>query len=351
MYNLIKPILFNKEAEEAHDFVFEKAEKYQNWQFALTLTRLLFGSRHDSLSVTTSGITFPGPVGLAAGFDKNARLMPILQETGFGFLEIGSITGRSATGNPKPRMFRLKNDLALINRMGLNNEGAKAVIKRFELFKPSMSIPIGINIAKTHDNSLQGDDAINDYRISLLEAAGKADYITVNISCPNTGDGKSFEDPDSFKKLLEVLRNEKASYLQPLFVKLSSDISEKNLQKLVGIAESFEIDGYVAVNTSNSRKGLSVSQDELTRIGNGGLSGKPISGKAVNVLKQLRAEIKNGKTLISVGGISTPGDAHERLMLGADLVQVYTGLIYNGPGFPKMINQYLLDKNWKQSLD
>ncbi|MFN2374578.1 MAG: dihydroorotate dehydrogenase (quinone), partial [Cyclonatronaceae bacterium] len=237
----------------------------------------------------------------------------------------------------RPRAFRLPADQALINRMGLNNDGADVITRRLAQ-TTGCTVPVGINIAKTHDSSITGDAAVEDYHYSYDRAIPAADYITVNISCPNTSDGKTFESAGPLNALLSRLYDAQSRPDVPVMVKFSADIDDGELKELAGICESFGVDGYVAVNTSARRLNLTTGSDRLHRIGNGGLSGSPIRKQALRVLTELR-DLTNGvKPLIGVGGIMSPADAIERIRAGAWLLQTYTGLVYNGPGFANQLN-------------
>jgi dihydroorotate dehydrogenase len=345
----LKPLLFSLDAETAHDVIFRVAEEAQRVDAFLAFTRSLWGNIPAQLHQRISGIDFPGPIGLAAGFDKNARLPVLLSRCGFGFLEIGSITARPSAGNERPRSFRLPTDQALINRMGLNNEGADAVIHRLGQ-TTGCTIPVGINIAKTHDSSITGDAAVDDYHYSFLKALSAADYITVNISCPNTSDGKTFESAGPLYDLLNKLYQVDNRRSVPVMVKFSADIDPGELKELVGICESFGIDGYVAVNTSARRLNLNTGSDRLNMIGNGGLSGAPIRKQALKVLRELRDLTNGEKPLIGVGGIMSADDAIERIRAGAWLLQTYTGLVYNGPGFINQLNKAISSELNKKGL-
>lgn len=332
---LLKPLLFQMDAERAHELAVAAARKIQRHKWMLSLVSSLYANNTRNSEVVAAGIRFPNPVGLAAGFDKNGLLIPFMQHLGFGFVEVGSITAKAVSGKPKPRVFRLPADSALINRMGLNNHGAETIVNR--LAKTDRTIPVGVNIAKSPLPGLSGDDAVADYLASFNLALPVADYIMVNISCPNTGDGKSFEDPHSFTVLMDAIQKARENNEKPVFVKFSADTPLNALSRLVRIAEGFEVDGYAAVNTSTDRSGLLTTQKKLGRIGAGGLSGKPVAEKAMERLEAIRDTIGGQKPVISIGGIMTPEDALNRLENGATLIQVYTGFVYNGPSFPGQI--------------
>jgi len=336
---IIRPMLFTKDPEEVHHLAFKTGLWLQQYDgFCLFLKEFTTVEQSQS-DVIRDGIRFPNPVGLAAGFDKNGLLLPLYEALGFGFVEIGSITAHRSEGNPKPRLFRLPDDEAIINRMGLNNDGAGAICDRLK--NRTTHIPVGINIAKTPLKGLSGVDAIQDYVQSYKLALPVADYITINISCPNTGDGKSFEDPESFEKLIHNLRAVDDTHSKPLYVKFSADTEDIPLKKLLQISERYRVDGYVAVNTSTTRTNLKTGWKKLNHIGNGGLSGKPVRANGLSIIKKIRDIVGGDKTLIGVGGILTPEDAYQRLESGAHLIQLYTGLIYNGPFLPYQINQRL----------
>ena len=336
--SILKPYLFKKDAEEAHELAINTGAYVAESDLFRDLTSLIYGYNHPGLKKEFWGLEFPNPVGLAAGFDKNGVLVPAMEALGFGFVEVGSITAEPSKGNPKPRAFRLPEDESLINRMGLNNEGAEAIVNRLKHVTPS--IPLGINIAKTHSPSINGEKALEDYLYSYNLALDVADYITVNISCPNTKEGKTFEDPTSLKELLQTL-NPQANNI-PTLIKFSVDTTYEQLSSLITICEEHGIDGYVATNTSSQRDDLSSSQEHLESIGNGGLSGKAIEKKSTQVIKWLRSDITADKPIIGVGGIHDVASAKSKLDAGADLLQIYTGMVYEGPGLIKKIKKGLL---------
>lgn len=339
IYNsFIKPYLFKKDAEDAHDFVIDKGAYASKSPLFLDLISMLYGFSHPDLKKEFLGLTFPNPIGLAAGFDKNGALVPTMEALGFGFIEIGSITANSSKGNPRPRAFRLPEDHSLINRMGLNNDGAEVIVQRLK--KTRCTIPLGVNIAKTHDPSIVGDLALEDYLKSYTLAREVADYITINISCPNTAEGKTFEDPESLTQLLDILKPQ--NYQTPTLVKFSVDISQDYLKSLIDICERYGIDGYVATNTSSLRSGLKSNQELLNTIGNGGLSGAAISNRSNQVISWIRQEIGPDKLIIGVGGIHDADSAKAKLDAGANLLQIYTGMVYEGPGLVKRIKKGLL---------
>ncbi len=337
--SLVKPLLFQLDAERAHDAIQTFAETASRSSLLQSLIRSVYNFQSPKLNQEIWGFSFRNPIGLAAGFDKNGKLPTIMDALGFGFVEIGSITANPNTGNPKPRAFRLPEDRAMINRMGLNNDGAKTIVKRLK--NMAFDIPLGINIAKTHNPDIVGDAAIRDYVFSFREAGKIGSYITVNISCPNTSDGKTFEEPAALNELLSALKIKNDARMVPTLIKFSSDLTRNRLISLLDVCEQHRVHGYVASNTSSSRASLITSENELDEIGQGGLSGPPLASKSMELIKWISEEVKGQKPVIGVGGIDSFETALDMLLAGADLLQVYTGLIYEGPGLVKQINKKL----------
>lgn len=336
---LIQPILFQKDAEDAHEMALQLASKTHQHPYLAKLAKSVYGMKTPGLEQELFGLKFPNPIGLAAGFDKNGTTPKAMQALGFGFVEVGSITAKPSEGNPRPRAFRLTEDESLINRMGLNNEGADMITKRLKDI--NLDIPLGINIAKTNDASIYGDAAIRDYLYSYEKALPVADYITVNISCPNTGEGKTFEDPLALDDLLAALQPGKKNR-KPTLVKFTVDIEQSSLEKLVAICEEHDVSGYVATNTSSVREGLKTSPKKLQQIGNGGLSGKAIQQRSTKIVKWLSEITEGRKPIVGVGGIHDVDSSVEKLEAGATLLQIYTGMIYEGPGLIKSIKKGLI---------
>lgn len=346
---LLKPLLFNLEAEKAHEATYRFAETASRSAFLKNLAKAIYNYQSPKLSQQVWGLDFRNPVGLAAGFDKNGHIPAIIEALGMGYVEIGSITANSSLGNPKPRSFRIPEDEALINRMGLNNDGAKTIVKRLQ--NKTISIPLGINIAKTHDPEIMGDKAILDYAFSFREANKIADYVTINISCPNTADGKTFEDPVALSELLNALKLREDASIIPSLVKFSPDLSRDGLLELLDICETHRVHGYVVSNTSSSRDELKTEPDKLREIGRGGLSGPPLAQKSIERIRWISKAVKGQKPIIGVGGINSPEIALQMIKAGADLLQVYTGLIYEGPALIKKINRGLVNYMKKSGLD
>lgn len=346
---LFRPLLFRLSSDYAHEITIKSASLLSQYKWLLKITGALYGYSDESLEQKIGGLRFPNPVGLAAGFDKNGTAAPFMQNLGFGFVEIGSVTANSCIGNPKPRTFRLPEDQSLINRLGLNNEGVLTISRRLKY--RNLSIPMGVNIAKTHDPSIIGERAIEDYRTSFDMVKNIADYITLNISCTNTTEGKTFEDPDSLYKLLKSLEIEHDASLPPVLVKFSVDLDDSLLHELLDICEGFAIEGYVATNTSSLRENLKTRESVIQQIGKGGLSGKAIGAKSTAVIQKIHSYTKGLKTIIGVGGINSTEDAIEKLKAGADLLQIYTGLVYEGPSLIKKINRGLVAYMEKHGID
>lgn len=335
--SVARPLLFRMDPENAHELTFSVAERLGDLSMMRTILRSMTGKPAQNLSSSHFGVEFPSPIGTAAGFDKNARLTHVLPSLGFGFMEIGSATALPSQGNPKPRLFRLPQDQALINRMGLNNDGADILAQKLKK-ESEFEIPLGINIAKTHDPRILGDAAVQDYATSVRLLAPYASYIALNVSCPNTEEGKTFEDLNALNSLLGAIETDK-----PVLVKFSADITKKALIPLIESCETYGVAGYVAVNTSLDRSSLITPVHKLEGIGKGGLSGKPLKSDATRILRLLRDHSAPERTIISVGGISSVEDVIERLSAGADLVQLYTALIYEGPMLVARLNRELAD--------
>lgn len=280
------------------------------------------------------GLEFRNPVGLAAGFDKDARYYNHLSHLGFGFIEVGTVTPKPQTGNPKPRLFRLVEDEALINRMGFNNEGLEAMIGRLRHRKTD--IVIGGNIGK--NKVTPNEKAISDYEAAFEALHPLVDYFVVNVSSPNTPNLRELQDKEPLMRLLSRLQemNMEAGK-KPLLLKIAPDLNEDQLLDIIDIAKAVELDGIVATNTTISRAGLKTSEERVANIGAGGLSGKPVRSRSTEVIRFLVERSNGTLPVIAVGGIFTAADAQEKLDAGASLVQVYTGFIYEGPALVSKI--------------
>jgi dihydroorotate dehydrogenase len=332
---LIRPLLFRLDPERAHHLAMDLARYTNSSDLLKSVANRIYAVDDPGLTRDCDGIHFRNPLGIAAGFDKNGEIMEALQAIGFGYLEIGSVTARPSPGNPLPRMFRLPDDRALINRMGLNNLGVDVVVDRID--KSKLQVPLGINIAKTHDASIMGDAAILDYVYSYQKAETKADYVMVNISCPNTAEGITFEEVGPLKELLAAIVSSRKDPKVPIWIKFSPDVRFETLVELVDISLQHGVSGFAVTNTSTDRSQLKTSSLALEKIGRGGLSGSPLRPKATHMMTELRKLVPAHITLVGVGGIDSKEAATERLNAGADLLQVYTGLVYEGPGLIRSI--------------
>ena len=302
---------------------------------ARSFAKRKYSIEDPSLEREIFGIKFPNPVGLAAGFDKDAKLYKELGQLGFGFVEIGTVTPKGQPGNPKPRLFRLPKDNALINRMGFNNEGVKAAAKRLK--GRNQNLVIGGNIGK---NKI----TLDDYLICFRELFDVVDYFVVNVSSPNTPNLRELQDKEPLTKLLLALQQENAKRQKskPILLKIAPDLTNEQLDDIVEIVKSSGIAGVIATNTTISREGLKTEKSELDTIGNGGLSGKPLTNRSTEVIRYLSEKSEKSFPIIGVGGIHSEEDALEKLDAGADLVQLYTGFVYEGPALVKRINESLL---------
>ena len=288
-------------------------------------------------AVKVMGLEFKGPFGMAAGFDKNAEMVQELGQLGFSHVEIGTVTRHAQDGNPKPRLFRLKKDLSLINRMGFNNEGADAVSKRLEKLKSSCAtLPIiGVNIGKSKITELE--DAVSDYQYSAEKLAPFADYIAVNVSSPNTPGLRSLQASDQLEPILNAVIAKAAG--KPVLVKIAPDLADEDVVAVAALATKLRLAGVIATNTTVSRAGLRTDSQRVSSMGAGGLSGPILKERSLEVLKLLRANLPSEIVIVSVGGVFSPADVSQRLKLGASLVQGYTGFVYEGPLWARKINR------------
>ncbi len=331
---LIRPLLFLLSPERAHHFTFGILRLVSLVPGVKSLLRLVFAIEDPRLERKLLGLTFSNPVGLAAGLDKDARLIDPLACLGFGFIEIGTVTPKAQPGNEKPRLFRLPDDQGLINRMGFNNEGAEAAAER--LRRRKAKVIIGGNIGK--NKSTANEEAETDY-VACMEALHPfVDYFVVNVSSPNTPGLRALQEKEPLRKLMERVKEvAKSKGGMPVLLKIAPDLSDEQLADIVDILKSTETDGVIATNTTLSRDGLVTAAGDVTRIGAGGLSGAPLRDRATEIIRRLRDLLGPDYPIIGVGGIMSPEDAVEKLQAGANLVQVYTGFVYEGPGFVKRI--------------
>lgn len=338
----LKPLFFQLDAERAHHLVFDNLKRAHRLPGTAALLRQLYDFKHPSLEREVFGLRFPNPVGLAAGFDKNADLTDELAALGFGFVEIGTVTPRPQPGNPQPRLFRLPQDEALVNRMGFNNVGAAAAANRLRLRRNSQLI-IGGNIGKNKDTP--NELAAQDY-VACVEALHEVvDYFVVNVSSPNTPNLRQLQEREPLIQLLQVIqeRNFTLPKPRPLLLKIAPDLTDTQLDDILLIARETQLSGLVATNTTISRTGLRTDANQVAALGAGGLSGQPLRRRATEVIRYLHQHSKGELPIIGVGGIHSADDAREKLAAGAALVQLYSGFIYEGPGLVKRINQSLVN--------
>ena len=335
---LVQPFLFLFDPEKVHYFSFSMIKLFSYIPGLPYIIRFLFKIKHPKLEREVFGIKFPNPVGLAAGFDKNAVLYKELSNFGFGFIEIGTLTPRGQTGNPKKRLFRLKDDQAIINRMGFNNDGVDHVVRRL---KKNTNVVIGGNIGKNKDTP--NEKAVDDYIYCFNALFDYVDYFVVNVSSPNTPNLRALQNKEPLTNLLSILNglNNKKRKPKPILLKIAPDLTDIQLDDIIDIVISTKIDGVIATNTTLSREGLnSKNRSEM-----GGLSGKPLSSRSTEVIRYLTTKSNNAFPIIGVGGIHSPEDAFEKIQAGASLVQLYTGFVYEGPAVVKSINKLLLSQN------
>lgn len=338
---IIRPILFLLSPEKVHHLVVFLLKLVYKLPFVPYLLRAAFSLKNNKLETEVAGIKFPNPVGLAAGFDKNAAFYNEFSNFGFGFIEIGTVTPKAQPGNPKPRSFRLPKDKALINRMGFNNTGLDAAINNLSKDK---KVPIGGNIGK--NTATLNDIAVEDYKVCFKGLYDHVDYFVVNVSCPNISNLSKLQDQDSLELILNelILIREKQDVSKPIFLKISPDLNPKQVDETLAIVEKTQINGLVVANTTVSREGLVSDEDKIQRIGNGGLSGEPIRKRSTEMIKYISGKTDKKLPIIGVGGIFTPEDALDKLDAGASLVQIYTGFIYSGPKLIKRINKAILKR-------
>ena len=362
MYPLLRRLFFMLDAERAH-YTAMNALKYTPG--AKMIAKTLFQFKSSALQKNIFGLTFSNPIGLGAGFDKNAIYLKELAALGFGFVEVGTVTPLPQPGNEKPRLFRLPKDKALINRMGFNNDGADAVKKRLQNWKnaqlsgiknqesknnhqpstASNQLIIGCNIGKNKITT--NEDAWKDYAACFTKLHDSADYFVVNVSSPNTPGLRALQDKDALYKILSELQsiNHGLKDKKPLLLKIAPDLTQHQLEDIISLAGNTDLDGIVATNTTISREDLHTSPQTIQSIGAGGLSGKPLIKKTTGIVSFLNKNLEGNLPVIASGGIFTGHDAKEKLDAGASLVQVWTGFIYEGPGIVKKIGNHLLSSH------
>ena len=339
MYKLLKALIFRFSPEQAHELTMKFLSLACSIPGLAGAIRANYWVQHPSLNVNVAGLQFPNPVGLAAGFDKDAKWLKELETLGFGFVEIGTVTPRAQSGNPKPRLFRLPDDEGIINRMGFNNDGVEAAVERLK-HRPKGLI-VGGNIGK--NKVTPNDQAEEDYMACFQALHPYVDYFVVNVSSPNTPGLRDLQAKEPLAKLLQslMLKNLSEEQQRPIFLKIAPDLTDEQLDDIVDLVGETGIAGVIATNTTISRAGLNTKADEVEAMGAGGLSGAPVKNRSTEVIRYLHTKSGGTFPIIGVGGIASGADAQEKLEAGASLVQVYSGLVYEGPGLVKRINQHL----------
>lgn len=343
MYKLIRPIIFFLfNGEQAHSLTMGLLKFLRYIPLSGCILRWIYNYQNPKLEREVFGIKFKNPVGLAAGFDKNGDMYNDIANFGFSFIEIGSVTPEAQPGNAKPRCFRLPKDKALINRYGINNNGVKYMVEYLKKHQPKCII--GGNLSKNTKTS--NEDAPKDYEKSFAILYDFVDYFVLNVSCPNVKNLCKLQDISSLSEIIDRLLTLRRYYddYRPILLKVSPDIPEAQLDEIIDLVLVSGLDGVIATNTTQSREGLKTSKEEVDAIGNGGLSGAPLFERSLERVKYISKKTDGQLPIIAVGGIMTPEQAYQMLQAGASLVEIYSGFVYNGPGFVKKINKYLAKK-------
>lgn len=340
--HLIRPLLFRFNAETAHQLTFKMLKLSGRIPLCRNILRLCYKRSHPLLEREVFGIRFPNPVGLAGGLDKNGECYNELSDFGFGFVEIGSLTARPQDGNPKPRLFRVIEDRAIINRMGINNKGVSNAVRNLNGNRPQ--VIIAGNIAP--NSTSHGEQVAEDYASAFSILYDYVDMFVINISCPNVEGLTSLQDVSSLSDIMDNLLNMRTGFdvYKPILLKLSPDLAHAQIDELLDYCMVSGVDGIVAGNTTRSRDGLSIPQERIDEIGKGGMSGAPLYQKNLEMVRYITQKTAGRLPVIGAGGIMAPGQAQEMLDAGASLVEIYSGFIYEGPGFVERILKEL-DKN------
>ena len=337
MYRLLRPLLFAFPPDVAHELAMFALGPVERVPALTAILRSVFGAPDDErLVVRTMGLTFPTPLGLAGGFDKNARRPRALTALGFGHLELGTVTARAQPANPRPNLFRLPEDRALINRLGFPNEGAERVSRRWAAARSGVRVPVGLSIGKSR--AVPPDDleaVVADYLASFDAVRAVADFVVVNVSSPNTAGLRAMQAREHARALLAALRERDPS--ARVLVKIAPDLEDAQLEDVLAVVDEVKLAGVVATNTTIARKGLRTASERVAALGAGGLSGPPVRARALEVVRRVRARLGPGVAVVGVGGVEEADDALALLRAGANLVQMYTGFVYGGPGAPARI--------------
>lgn len=337
--HILRPILFRFNAETAHNLLFSLLSILRHIPFARQILRSIYKKEYPTLEKEVFGIKFPNPVGLAGGLDKNGEFYNDMANFGFGFVEIGSLTPQPQDGNPKPRCFRVPQDKAIINRFGINNKGVKNAVEHLKKVRPEVIVAANISKNSTSIN----EDAAKDYESGFALLYDFVDMFVVNVSCPNVVGLTSLQDITFLSEIVDRLLDLRMYYdeYRPILLKVSPDLSREQLDDIIDYSLRSGIDGLVAGNTTRSRDGLSIPQEQIEKIGNGGMSGAPVHKKNLALVKYIHEKTGGKLPVIGVGGIMSAQDAKEMLDAGASLVEIYTGFIYEGPALIKNINKLL----------
>jgi dihydroorotate dehydrogenase len=340
MYKLFRFILFQFDAEKVHYFVVSLLDKIHAFFPTRLLFRSLFVVEHPNLETTFLGLKFPNPVGLAAGFDKNAQHIDALADCGFGFIEIGTVTPKAQPGNDKPRLFRLKADQAILNRMGFNNDGVTAAIEQLKKRRNRRVIIVG-NIGK--NKWTPNEAAVEDYLLCFAALFPDVDYFVVNVSSPNTPNLRALQEKEPLQDLLLQIqeKNTAQKEAKPILLKIAPDLTDTQVDEIIEIVNHTKIAGLIVANTTISRAQLLTPKEEVELMGAGGISGKPITARSTAMIKYIYDKSEGQIPMMAVGGIHSAQDAIDKLDAGASLVQLYTGFIYEGPALVKSINRAL----------
>jgi len=343
IYRLLKAFLFLFPAEFAHHLTTKTFNGLEKTPLFSQLIASIFKYNHPSLERKIWGLTFPNPIGLAAGFDKDGKYIRAMSSLGFGFIEVGTVTPRPQIGNPKPRLFRLKKDKAIINRMGFNNGGVNALVDRLKALKRT-DVVIGGNIGKNKDTP--NDKAHEDYLICFKALYDYVDYFVVNLSSPNTPGLRSLQEKGPLTLILSTLtsyRQNQQNY-KPILLKIAPDLTDSQLEDVSDIVIELKVDGIISTNTTIERSPLSEDEHKVNAIGNGGLSGAPLRKRANNVTSKVYKQTNGQIPIVGVGGIYDNSSAKERIEAGASLLQVYSGFIYEGPFLVKRLKKALVKR-------
>jgi dihydroorotate dehydrogenase len=341
VYKLFKQLAFLLDAEKAHHLTTRLFAIATSIPIVSSLFTAPYKYESDKLHRSVFGLDFKNPVGLAAGFDKDGKYYESMSHLGFGFIEIGTVTPRPQKGNPKPRLFRLTKDESLINRMGFNNDGVDAMVERLKN-RPKSDIIIGGNIGK--NKTTPNDKAHEDYLICFDKLYEYVDYFVVNVSSPNTPGLRELQEKEPLTRLLSLLMDQRKTKNteKPILLKIAPDLNHAQLDDIVDIIISTKLDGLIATNTTIDRSGLATAETEVEKIGNGGLSGRAMTDKATEVIRYIAQKSNGAFPIIGVGGIRSGKDAKDKLEAGASLIQIYSGMVYEGPKLVKRIKQALI---------